>query len=93
MIDIVRFFEIARRLPSAGERILEKTVAKVIRKFCIACGKRDPPLTRGSVRQASKFERAGADRMAAHITWRHVAGIDWREARSEQRNKSRLRPL
>ena len=23
--------------PSAGERILEKTVAKVIRKFCIAC--------------------------------------------------------
>ena len=23
--------------PSAGERILKKTVAKVIRKFCIAC--------------------------------------------------------
>jgi hypothetical protein len=31
VIDIVRFFEIARRFPSAGERILEKTVAKVIR--------------------------------------------------------------
>jgi len=52
VIDIVRFFEIARRLPSVGERILEKTVAKAIRKFCIA-RKGRYPLTAGWARQAS----------------------------------------
>src|SRR5215831_13212863 len=43
--------------------------------------------------ELDEFERTGADRMAAHIARWHVAGIDRREARSEQRNKSRLRSL
>src|SRR6266852_4436047 len=43
--------------------------------------------------ELNEFKRAGADRMAAHIARRHVAGIDRREPRGEQRDKSRLRPL
>src|SRR6266545_422871 len=41
----------------------------------------------------AEFERAGADRMAAHMACRHVARIDRREPRSEQCNKGRLQSL
>src|SRR5207249_3707045 len=40
-----------------------------------------------------EFERAGTDRMSAHVARRHVAGIDRRESRSEQRDEGGLRPL
>ena len=40
-----------------------------------------------------EFERAGADRMGAHVAGRDVAGIDRRVAGGEQRQQRRLRPL
>src|SRR5580704_10199773 len=40
-----------------------------------------------------EFERAGADRMLAHVARRNVARIDRRVARGEQRNDRRLRPF
>src|SRR6516165_9429391 len=40
-----------------------------------------------------EFERAGADRMAAHIPRRHMARIDRREPGSEKCKKGGLRPL
>ena len=43
--------------------------------------------------ELDEFERTGADRVAAHLTRRHMAGIDWREAVSEKHQKRRLRPL
>ena len=43
--------------------------------------------------ELDEFERAGADRMAAHLARRHVAGIDRRLARGEQRDQVGLRPL
>ena len=43
--------------------------------------------------ELDEFERAGADRMLAHLRRRDVAGIDRRQARGEQREKRRLRPL
>ncbi len=43
--------------------------------------------------ELDEFERAGPDRMAAHFCRRHVAGIDRRIARREQRDQRRLRPF
>src|SRR5262249_58001423 len=40
-----------------------------------------------------EFERAGADRMLAHLRRRHMAGINRRLTGSQQRNQVRLRPL
>ena len=40
-----------------------------------------------------EFERAGADRMRAHLRRRHVAGIDRRIAGGEHRQQRGLRPL
>src|ERR1700730_8382902 len=40
-----------------------------------------------------EFERAGADRVLAHVACRHMAGIDRREPGSESREKGWLRPL
>src|SRR5208283_6006310 len=40
-----------------------------------------------------EFERASADRMAAHVAWRNVAGIDRRKPAGESHKKGRLRPL
>jgi hypothetical protein len=40
-----------------------------------------------------KFERAGANRMAAHVALRDMARVDRRLARGEQRGQVRLRPL
>src|SRR5215469_4342261 len=43
--------------------------------------------------ELDEFERAGADRMLAHLPWRHVAGVDWRVSRGEQRDDRRLWPF
>ena len=43
--------------------------------------------------ELDEFERAGADRMLAHLRRRDVAGIDRRHAGGEQREKGGLRPL
>ena len=43
--------------------------------------------------ELDELERAGADRLGAHLRRRHVAGIDRRIARGEQGGKRRLRPL
>ena len=40
-----------------------------------------------------ELERPGADRVLAHVTCRHMAGIDWGIPRSQRRQKGRLRPL
>src|SRR5215472_9833849 len=43
--------------------------------------------------ELDEFERAGADRVAAHVARRDVARIDRRIAGGEQGDKGRLRPL
>ena len=43
--------------------------------------------------ELDEFERAGADRLGAHLGRRDVAGIDGRVAGGEQRQQRRLRPL
>ena len=43
--------------------------------------------------ELDEFERAGADRVGAHVGGRHMAGIDRRIAGGEQRQQRRLRPL
>ena len=43
--------------------------------------------------EVDEFERAGADRMLAHVARRDMARIDHREAAGEQHRKRRLRPL
>ena len=43
--------------------------------------------------EADELERAGADRRGAHLLRRHMAGIDRRVTRGEQRDKGRLAPL
>ena len=43
--------------------------------------------------ELDEFERAGADRMLAHVARADVAGIDRRVARGEQGNDRRLRPF
>src|SRR6202021_287051 len=40
--------------------------------------------------EPDEFERSGADRMLALLRRRDVAGVDWRPARGEQRQYSRL---
>ena len=43
--------------------------------------------------ELDELERAGADRLGAHVAGRDVAGIDRRIAGGEQRQQRRLRPL
>src|SRR5439155_14907513 len=43
--------------------------------------------------ELDEFERARADRMAAHVARRHMAGIDRREPRGEQGDEGGLWPL
>ena len=43
--------------------------------------------------ELDELERAGADRVGAHVRRRDVAGIDRRVAGGEQRQQRRLRPL
>ena len=43
--------------------------------------------------ELGELERAGADRLAPHLVGRHVAGIDRRVARGEQRHQRGLRRL
>ena len=43
--------------------------------------------------ELDKFEGAGADRVSAHLPRRHMARIDRRPARGQQRQQRRLRPL
>ena len=43
--------------------------------------------------ELDEFERAGADRLGAHLARRDVAGVDRRVAGGEQRQQRRLRPL
>ena len=43
--------------------------------------------------ELDELERAGADRLGAHVARRDVAGIDRRIAGGEQRQQRRLRPL
>src|SRR6202011_4062435 len=43
--------------------------------------------------ELDQFERAGADRLAAHFARRHMAGVDGGPAGRQQRDKGRLRPL
>src|SRR5205085_6027597 len=43
--------------------------------------------------ELDELERTGADRPAPHLRGRHMAGIDRREARGEQRDKGGLPAL
>src|SRR5262249_53472060 len=43
--------------------------------------------------ELDKFERAGTDRVLAHVTWADMARVDRRKAGGEQGQKGRLRPL
>jgi hypothetical protein len=43
--------------------------------------------------EVSDFERAGADWMAAHITRRSMAGVNWGKSLGEPRQKESLPPL
>ena len=43
--------------------------------------------------ELDEFERAGADRMGAHVARRHMARIDRRHAGRQQHQKRRLRAL
>src|SRR5260370_2818942 len=43
--------------------------------------------------ELDEFERAGADRMPAHVARRHVTGVDHRPAGGQESNERGLRPL
>src|SRR5947199_3326179 len=43
--------------------------------------------------ELGEFERAGADRMTAHLAWCDMAGIDRRPARGEHCHEGGLRPF
>jgi len=43
--------------------------------------------------ELDEFERPGTDRLQTHVARRHMAGIDRRPARRQQRDEGGLRPL
>jgi len=79
-----------RRRPVADDRILDAVEMRPARLPVIRVARYRDPLVR---LELDEFKGAGADRMAAHLTRRHMAGIDRRVPGGEQHQKRRLRPL
>ena len=79
-----------RRRDVLDYRVFDAVEVRALRLPVIAIARdRDPFVWL----ELDEFERAGADRMLAHLPWRHMAGVDRRKPGGEQREQRRLRPL
>ena len=89
----VEFLGAERQDPGRGvadDRVFDAVEIGPARLPVIGVAGQHDPLVR---LELDELERAGADRMLAHLRRRHMARIDRRPARRQQPDKRRLRPL